>query len=69
MKTKHKQIVSSPPRSFARWLSPQPSPAPPTRLPSWNDGKAKQSIIDFVDEGDEARLAGFRAGAGTHRRV
>ena len=38
-------------------------------LPSWNDGPAKQSIIDFVDEGHEGRLAGFRAGPRTHRRV
>ena len=26
-------------------------------LPSWNDGKAKQSIIEFVATGDEGRLA------------
>ena len=38
-------------------------------LPSWNDGPAKQSIIDFVDQGHHARLAGLCAGAGTHRHV
>ena len=26
-------------------------------LPSWNDGKAKQSIIDFVAKVTETRLA------------
>ncbi len=30
-------------------------------LPSWNDGKAKQSIIAFVATGDEGRLPRLRA--------
>ena len=38
-------------------------------LPSWNEGKAKQSIIDFVEKGHEPRLAGLCTGARTHRRV
>ncbi len=31
-------------------------------LPSWNDGPAKQSIVNFVGKVTKARLAGFRAG-------
>ena len=48
MKTIRSQTVARCRARFARWLSPQPSLAPPTRLPSWNDGQAKQSIINFV---------------------
>ena len=38
-------------------------------LPSWNDSRTKKAIVDFVDKVTTNRLAGFCAGAGTHRHV
>ena len=35
---------------------------------SWNDGKTKQSVIDFVKRHHERR-EGLRAARGAHRRV
>ena len=38
-------------------------------LPSWNDGKAKQSIIDFVTKVTKPGSPDFVPVAGAHRHV
>ena len=38
-------------------------------LPSWNDGAAKQAILDFVDGGHHRRRRGFRRARRPHRHL
>jgi hypothetical protein len=38
-------------------------------LPSWNDGPAKQAIVEFVKTTTDGGEPEVRAGGGAHRRV
>ena len=50
---------------FSTAASLQPSLADP--LPSWNDGKAKKSIITFVEKVTKEGSPDFVPGPGAHR--
>ena len=50
-------------------LPAAPSFAQADPLPSWNDGPAKQAILDFVPRVDDRGRARLRAGARAHRHL
>ena len=54
-------------RAFARLGCARPAQTDP--LPSWNDGPAKQAIVEFVQATTDARQPEVRAAGGAHRHL